>query len=29
MIELFKTMNAVKRKNINICVADLECFQEN
>lgn len=25
MIELFKTMNAIKRKNINICVVVLEC----
>lgn len=25
MIELFKTMNAIKRENINICVVVLEC----
>lgn len=25
MIELFKTTNAIKRENINICVVVLEC----
>lgn len=24
-IELFKTMNAIKRKNISVCVVVLEC----